>query len=305
MEEKKGFWEDIGSNSGIIVFLLLLLMQMYRLDLQVSRIDNQLHHLVGSNEIAMLSHEIQQLNQEEAMIFNESWSVNAVDLEKQLITLHYEWSLREVWEDAQIGLQLLELERNQGFSQEQGVHQWTIKEAEMVGLNRFQAEIEVSPAHDYQVQPFSKGAATTLNRPSSVPYYLYQPPNPSITTYSIHHSNEPNYQTGDKYIGFRLDEQSASNGLWEEYPELRYLPKTVEAEFRMNGKVFQQALREEEEESLIGGEPSGETLWILDFPAHKGSAAFENLILTVEYHNGIRLSYDKSEELYLFLPEVM
>lgn len=305
MEEKKGFWEHIGSKSGIIVCLLLLLMQMYRLDLQVSIVGNQLHNLVDSNQVAMLSHEIQQLNQEEPMVFNESWSMNAVDLEQQLITLHYEWSLREVSEDAHIGLQVLELEKNQGFFQEQTINQWTIKEAEMVGLNRFQAEIEVSPTHDYQVQPFSKGMVTTLNRPSSVPYSLYQPATPSIATYSIHHSNEPNYQTGDKYIGFRLDEQSASNDLWEEYPELRYLPKTVEAEFRMNGKMFQQALREEEEESLINGEPSGEILWILDFPAHKGNAAFENLILTVEYHNGIRLSYDKSEELYFFLPESM
>lgn len=300
MNSDKSFRKTIVTNAAILLFMIVLTFQFSSLSRQLNRMDRHLHNIAGHSQVTQLSHRVEELLQEEKWLTSDHWNVSDVDPDNQRITLQYEWSLREVADDAEILLQLQELNEDR-----QPISDWTTVDGENVGINAYQAEIDVSPTAYYRVQIVSSGSINRISQNIYAPTYLYQPPELVPASASMNHRTEPDYNEQDVSIGFRLDQ--FNDKMIKDHPSMNFMPEIITAELRIDGQHFEKEL--EETESDVPHLPPGQaadayrTEWVLDFPAFS-KGTIESLIVTVEYSNGFIISKDYTDRLFQFFPDL-
>lgn len=290
MEKKKPSLKQIASHTSLLLFIILLGIQLNSLSHQITNISSQFHHSIKQNSAAHLTHQINELLARESWIFNEDWQVLDVDIQQELISLEFNWSMKEVQEDAVIGLQI---QQQPSKGESDGL--WSMVQAESIGVNTYRATVEVSPSHTYGVQVVSQGKKTRLSSSLPIPTYLYQPPKPVPVSYTTSHHNDPSYKEGDVFVVFQLKDEWDLQSRLRAHPSLSFEPKAVKAEFLVDGTSYSRSLKQVERENpptqeSFHGDP--EKAWKLSFPAHEKGSEMNQFLLEVTYTNGLTISHD-------------
>lgn len=284
-------------NVAIVILIFILGLQTHLLSSQVGNLQESLRQHTNQQEWSTLSSQMNQLLQEERWVLEDHWSVSSIDPDQQIINLQYNWSLQEIAEDAEITLQLQTLNEDR-----KPVSSWKTIPTQTLGINSYQADIQVSPTNYYRVQVVSQGSMQQVSQNIYTPSYLHQPPGLTPSSASFNHQTEPAFAQGDVSIGFYLYPHDIAK---EPYPSLDFIPEKVTAEILFTDQVFREELDLTEKEiSHLPTDPADDRYreeWVLDFPAFtKGS--FETLHLTIEYANGFVITKEYTHLLEDFSP---
>ena len=300
MEPSKSFLKTAIPNISIVLLFILLATQLNSVSRQIDRMNHQLQGKAENSQVSRISHRMEELLQEEKWLTSDHWSVSDVDPDSQTISLQYEWSLREVADDAEILLQIQELN-----NEREPVTEWETVETDNVGINAYQTGFDVAPALHYRVQIVSKGRLQRISQNIYVPSSLYQPPELVPSSASMNHRTEPDYNEQDVSIGFRLDQFNEK--MIKSHPSMSFMPEKITAELWIDGQRFLKEL--EETESDVPHLPPGQATdiyrkeWVLNFPAFS-KGTLESLTVTVEYSNGFVISKDYTDRLFQFFPDL-